>query len=68
MEVLTLNDLWSKILGIFPSKTQVITALAGKQDVLIPGAGISIDENNVIVCDALGDINEVLDEINGEII
>lgn len=34
MENTTLNALWSKILAIFPSKTQVTTTLAGKQDVL----------------------------------
>lgn len=53
MNLTELNALWNKILGLFPTKTQVTTALSYKQGTLTAGSGINIQNDVVSLSDMI---------------
>ena len=53
MNVTELNTLWNKIIGLFPTKTLVPTALSYKQGALTAGDGINLSNDVISITDVI---------------
>lgn len=53
MNVVELNTLWTKIVNLFPTRTQVTTALSYKQGTLTAGNGINIQNDVISISDVI---------------